>query len=224
MKNTGIAKLCTWCLGAVSGKRRSWCGEECLDEFFVRWDWQAVRGKVFARDKGVCAACGRDTLRAQRIHGSVTNHAWSRVRLGHLPSRYRLPPELNERVARWNGVARLIAQAYGLVGLTNRDWWEADHIQERVRGGLNEMQNLQTLCLRCHKRKTARLARERADERRGRIALITVEVMGAGAAPPRTAPRRGSCKEDRAPLPASDQEAEEQILLACGFEPPSARS
>lgn len=45
--------------------------------------------------------------------------------------------------------------------------WEADHIIEVVRGGAPlGLANLQTLCLACHKAKTARLAGERATERR----------------------------------------------------------
>jgi 5-methylcytosine-specific restriction enzyme A len=47
-----------------------------------------------------------------------------------------------------------------------KSYWECDHILERVRGGTNETSNLQTLCVPCHKRKTARLAAERALERK----------------------------------------------------------
>jgi 5-methylcytosine-specific restriction endonuclease McrA len=51
---------------------------------------------------------------------------------------------------------------------TSRSWWEADHIIEVVRGGGRlGLENFQTLCVPCHKAKTARLARERAQERRG---------------------------------------------------------
>lgn len=56
-----------------------------------------------------------------------------------------------------------------------RDYWEADHIVEVVRGGLNDMGNLQTLCIPCHKEKTAKLARERAQERRDSARLLLRE-------------------------------------------------
>jgi len=42
-----------------------------------------------------------------------------------------------------------------------------DHITEVIRGGSNQLENLQTLCQPCHKAKTRRLAHERALERRG---------------------------------------------------------
>lgn len=47
-----------------------------------------------------------------------------------------------------------------------KSFWEADHILEVIRDGPNTLENLQTLCVPCHKDKTARLAQERALERR----------------------------------------------------------
>ncbi len=45
--------------------------------------------------------------------------------------------------------------------------WEADHVTECIRGGWGKgIDNFRTLCIPCHKEETARLARERADERR----------------------------------------------------------
>lgn len=47
-----------------------------------------------------------------------------------------------------------------------KSFWDMDHIKEVVRGGDNQLDNLQTLCQPCHKAKTKRLAAERAAERR----------------------------------------------------------
>ena len=47
-----------------------------------------------------------------------------------------------------------------------RSLWEADHIVEVVRGGTNDLSNLATLCVPCHKAKTREFARVRAQERR----------------------------------------------------------
>lgn len=52
-----------------------------------------------------------------------------------------------------------------------RSFWDMDHIEEVVRGGSYRLENLQTLCQPCHKAKTARLAAERAMERKGEQAL-----------------------------------------------------
>jgi 5-methylcytosine-specific restriction endonuclease McrA len=106
------------------------------------------------------------------MHRKIVHHAMS----FHCPDRryyfsdsvYPLRGSPNLRVVRWRDLAIKLA---GLCGFgadhnTVRDWWEADHIVERVRGGNNKLENLRTLCLRCHRVETARLARERADERR----------------------------------------------------------
>jgi len=52
-----------------------------------------------------------------------------------------------------------------------RTFWDMDHIEEVVRGGSYKLENLMTLCQPCHKAKTARLAAERAAERRGQPGL-----------------------------------------------------
>jgi 5-methylcytosine-specific restriction endonuclease McrA len=54
----------------------------------------------------------------------------------------------------------------GFIEGLHRDWWEADHIVERVRGGGTALSNLQSLCSPCHKAKTRRLHGELAAERR----------------------------------------------------------
>lgn len=50
--------------------------------------------------------------------------------------------------------------------------WEMEHITPVSEGGgLCGLDNLATLCLRCHKRSTADLARRLADERSGQLRL-----------------------------------------------------
>jgi 5-methylcytosine-specific restriction endonuclease McrA len=43
--------------------------------------------------------------------------------------------------------------------------WELDHVVPLIDGGTHDLENLQTLCTPCHKRKTAEEARERATRR-----------------------------------------------------------
>lgn len=173
-------KLCKWCLAAVPKGRLCWCGDECVHAYFLTHDWKAIRAAVLKRDAGVCRHCRRDTLKAQRVHRDVALHAWSKVPGNRYSKNYYFANHLpaacnasNPRCDRWRVVAIKIALAYGF-GPTQhagRDWWEADHIHERIRGGRDHLDNLRTLCLRCHKIETARLARERADERRARMPL-----------------------------------------------------
>ncbi len=48
---------------------------------------------------------------------------------------------------------------------TGRDWWEANHKIARREGGGNELDNLETLCVPCHKAETAAQRRRWAGPR-----------------------------------------------------------
>lgn len=53
-----------------------------------------------------------------------------------------------------------------------RRWWEADHITPVIEGGgLCGLDNYRTLCVPCHKKETAKLARRRAEKRKKQLKL-----------------------------------------------------
>lgn len=55
------------------GRRRRWCGEECIADYRIRSDLRHARRLVFKRDKGVCAECKIDTgaLKVEARHDST---------------------------------------------------------------------------------------------------------------------------------------------------------
>jgi 5-methylcytosine-specific restriction endonuclease McrA len=122
----------------VGKGRRKWCSHECVELYRSLHDWPAIRRSVFSRDHGICTACGCDADLMRRI--------------------------LQKSGYEGRQALRIYYRSLGYPG-TERDWWEADHIVPRVRGGTNELTNLHTLCVPCHHRETARLAAERAMER-----------------------------------------------------------
>src|SRR3978361_192067 len=68
--------LCRWCdLEILAKRRRKFCSDYCVDQWRLRTDPGYVRDRVVARDAGVCAACGADTLRIfaalKRSRGAV---------------------------------------------------------------------------------------------------------------------------------------------------------
>lgn len=136
--------LCRWCHREVPKGRRKWCSEECIHQYRLETDWNYIRHQVYRRDKGVCVLCGLDTLKAKRVF------YFARRDLG------------------WRDAKRLALE----LGLTDttlwRQWWEADHIVPRHRGGPDTVDNLRTLCIRCHRHVTKRQARARANRRRKR--------------------------------------------------------
>lgn len=74
----------------------------------------------------------------------------------------RIDWTLEQQVRKDALVTELRAQGFGQRPLGH--FWEMDHVVEVVRGGGGKFnpENLQTLCIPCHRRKTARLASERA--------------------------------------------------------------
>lgn len=126
--------LCRWCdLEILAKRRRTFCSEYCVDQWRLRTDPGYLRDRVFARDKGICADCGANTVRIfaalKRARGN----------------------------AREEGL-----RFYGMKSITSRrSLWDADHILPVAEGGGQcDLDNLRTLCLTCHREATARL-RER---------------------------------------------------------------
>lgn len=167
--------LCKWCGAVVPKGRRAFCTQLCAHEVQLRRDSWYLRRQVFERDKGICAQCGCDTEKVER----VLRYAAS--------SYYNMP--CYER----GGLDWLFTRAAGFIYdaldyKSAQTYWEADHIKEVVRGGEPYLDNIQTLCRPCHKQKTKRQAGERAAERRdGRRALLpehhstnlTLEIQSA---------------------------------------------
>ncbi len=122
--------LCRYCnLEIPPGRRRTFCSPYCVHEWKLRTDPGYLRDCVLERDKGVCALCGADTLAEYR-----------RLRRVHYNRR---PAAL----AQW-----------GLQKLNRRSLWDADHIVPVVEGGGEcDLDNLRTLCLKCHRQATAEL-------------------------------------------------------------------
>lgn len=52
--------LCRWCDLEVPRGRQTFCSAWCVDEWKLRTQPGFLREQVFARDRGVCAACGID--------------------------------------------------------------------------------------------------------------------------------------------------------------------
>jgi 5-methylcytosine-specific restriction endonuclease McrA len=121
--------LCRWCALEVPAGRFTFCSEWCVHEWRLRSDPGYLRERVFERDRGVCARCGIDAAAA-----------WASIR-------------------RLRGPRRQAAlAAWGVRGKTRYSLWDADHIVPVVEGGGEcDLDNLRTLCLRCHREATAEL-------------------------------------------------------------------
>jgi 5-methylcytosine-specific restriction endonuclease McrA len=131
--------LCRWCSLEVPRGRFTFCSEYCVHEWKLRTQPAYLREQVFRRDKGRCTACHIDTLAAAR-----------RLRASRGANRKAL-------LAYW-----------GLKTRIRRTLWDADHILSVAEGGGEcDLDNIRTLCLRCHREATKQLrARLRAQPTR----------------------------------------------------------
>lgn len=216
--------LCRWCRQPVPKGRKTWCSQQCVDDALIRCQPSYARRKVEERDKGVCAACGRDTNRIENIlrrlgniardgltaYDRTENRASKRYHIDRTrlydvcmagrtsievaagkptrsifgdrvldvtPAEQRVR-NVHKRMmrlfrARLDRMAReLIREGFDGIctrtGRVNRSLWDADHIIPVVKGGGGcGLENYRTLCQPCHKTATAKLAADRAKERRG---------------------------------------------------------
>jgi len=151
-------KLCRWCgldVKRYSTRCRSFCSPQCVHEHSLRSDMNYARHQVYKRDHGVCSQCGLNCSRWFREFKK-----WMRELRLHLNT-------LNPTQCEIRDIA--IMEYFWLSGLDNpkKSWvhrstfWDMDHILPVVHGGGQcGMDNLTTLCVRCHRDKTAKQKRE----------------------------------------------------------------
>ncbi len=136
--------LCRICQARVSTKRNTTCSKACRQWITFACSVQAQARKVCERDKGICALCGCDAEKTQRVFRST------RLRLD-----YR---QLGD-----------VQASMGFNRGSTSATWQMDHIIPVSEGGglmpgmtVDEaMANLRTLCLPCHKAETRELSKRR---------------------------------------------------------------
>lgn len=146
--------LCKWCANLVPKGRLYFCSPGCAFEVQIRRDAPFLRARTKERDRGVCAHCGIDTEQLKRI----LRHALR-----------SLSDLLNDKWLNLYYFSRLMQSTFGYEVWSHVEAmcnWQADHVVEVVDGGTPYLENIQTLCLPCHKRKTKASHKERVVKRR----------------------------------------------------------
>lgn len=133
-------KLCKCgCERPIRPPRRVWFSDECntiwLTHHYIAW----ARPACGARDGYTCVLCG---LNCQQLDQDI-----DRLRKAY-------PFGTDE-------FHRAIAEIDLKYGEYSRDLWQADHIIPRCEGGLDDIDNLRTLCIWCHKAETRKLTQRR---------------------------------------------------------------
>jgi 5-methylcytosine-specific restriction protein A len=129
--------LCRQCGLEVPKGRRTFCGGPCVEEWRLKTDPSFLRNRVWKRDKGRCARCG---LRCRDLEKSLG---------------------LLRQVLSRLGQSRLYGSLRKALKVQSRhSLWDADHIRAVAEGGGEcGLENMQTLCLWCHRDKTSAVRR-----------------------------------------------------------------
>ena len=124
---------CRWCNKGVKKPRRTICSPECEHELKLRISGRYMRDCVYLRDKGICKLCSIDT----KVIASDALKLDEDEREKFL-SEYSISKKRKIWKRKHGG------------GL-----WDADHIiPVKDGGGLCGLDNMRTLCIKCHKKVT----------------------------------------------------------------------
>lgn len=136
---------CRVCGVALSDRRYTTCSQACGDRVKLSTSATSQRWAVHRRDRGICARCGCDAAKLQRI-------------LRHVGGKW----------------FRDIADDLGIPGgRRTGDLWDMAHVKAVCEGGgirpgmtaEEIMDNLETLCIWCHREDTRALKRKTGSER-----------------------------------------------------------
>jgi len=123
------AEGCAWCGQPLPARRRTWCSERCSNAFWDNHWWSRARVAAKRRDKYRCARCGHVPPKR--------------------PSRARFPVEAAYRAAMrvWRA-----GRAENRVEVNHREPALGAH---GTLSCIHHLDNLETLCVTCHKSFTA---------------------------------------------------------------------
>ncbi len=145
--------LCRECGKECKTNRRTFCSAKCVDAWKIKSQPGYVRSKLRKRDRGVCAQCGLDTKDVKTMF-SVLDQLSGISYYGDERKKF---PELTKVRQRIVGILRVFGRT---------SYWDADHKQEVVDGGGEcGLDNYETLCVWCHRAKSARKRKERAKKK-----------------------------------------------------------
>lgn len=195
-------KLCKCGCGQPVGKgRRSWAGEECVEKWSIANNPQHVRMRLYQRDKGVCAKCGRNAERAQarcrnkwdisrrwdpqnrvmNAHRARGSYFWNK-KIADLakrwrdqwPRRYSLLVVLADR-------RRERMRAEGWPTHVTSSWWQADHIVPVSEGGgqPTSLDAYRTLCHGCHVEETKELRKRLRKQKNETTKELGMELISS---------------------------------------------
>lgn len=129
-------RCCRYCSGSIKPPKRTFCSAKCVHEYRLRSNGTYLRQQVYLRDHGICALCKLDT---KKLAVQLTMLSIDDPRRDLLFRQHNIHKTRKIKLRRNGG------------GL-----WDADHIIcVKDGGGQCGLENIRTLCIKCHKSRTA---------------------------------------------------------------------
>ena len=126
--------LCRFCRKETDHPNKTFCSEHCLNKFRTQSSGSFARQQVYERDRGICAKCGLDTEKLRQVL-------------------YQIRMQKGEK--EYLKIVNSYKEKYGYDFKIDRHMWEADHkLAVGLGGGSATLENLTTLCIVCHRKKT----------------------------------------------------------------------
>lgn len=152
-ENTGFPK-CRVCKTVLPKASRRICSTACRQTYEILTNPSYARALVERRDKGVCARCKIDTQKLRRVYFVLVKRAFFRL---YKDKNYYFTEQVAKSVSGYifkhSPLLQNFIEKYQWFDY-NRHSWECDHVHPVYKGGLGTLDNLQTLCVPCHKQKT----------------------------------------------------------------------
>lgn len=146
-------RLCRFCKREVMPPRKTFCSDACVHEWKLRSSSKYLRKFIYERDLGKCAKCGTDTRYVRIELEDAAQAAMKESGRWYWDDH----PLYLECLSKWQLTVKE----------AKKSLWEADHIIEVADGGgESDLANFQTLCIPCHKVKSAAMRAERARQLR----------------------------------------------------------
>jgi hypothetical protein len=153
--------LCRQCQTETKPPRKTFCSNKCVEQWMIRTG-SSTEKFVKKRDKGICVVCKLDCEALSKELRRLTNEFWKQYQ------------DDDRSRGKWKRAEQALAEhvsefkvKHGIPAHRKRRLWDIDHIVPVVQGGGSAgLDNLQTLCIKCHSKKTAELAAKRAAARR----------------------------------------------------------
>lgn len=166
--------ICRWCdqpvLNTEGKPRRSSWHPECVTAFkLIHWPAE-TRKAIYDRDHGICARCGVDSESRRRMWLD-TWQLWSWLARKYFEDQYR---NGGLQITSWGNFSDIVRKAVDLAlkeaGSTHAEPtpWQHDHIRPLIEANGDiafwQLDNIQTLCTRCHVQKGKEDNRRRKEQ------------------------------------------------------------